>query len=52
MWAGVRSAMQVLAGGRGGVDLPASDRRGVYTHLARHYDEFGKEPPPYDEVSS
>jgi hypothetical protein len=52
VWAGVRSAMQVLAGARGGVDLPESDRKGVYRHLAEHYSEFGKEPPSFDEVAS
>ena len=52
VWAGVRSAMQVLAGARGGVDLPEPDRKGVYRHLARHYDEFGKAAPPYDEIAS
>jgi hypothetical protein len=51
VWSGVRSAMQVLAGARGGVDLPASDKQEVYRHLARHYEEFGKEPPPYSELS-
>jgi hypothetical protein len=52
VWAGVRSAMQVLAGARGGVDLPKSDRRGVYRHLVGHYEEFGKEAPPFEEISS
>jgi hypothetical protein len=45
VWSGVNSAMQVLAGGRGGVDIPAQDRADVYRHLERHYREFGKEPP-------
>lgn len=45
VWAGVRSAMQILAGARGGVDLPEGDRRDVYRHLVRHYEEFDKEPP-------
>jgi hypothetical protein len=52
VWSGVRSAMQVLAGARGGVDIPAADRHGVYDHLARHYSEFQKEPPPFDEFES
>ena len=45
VWRGVVNAMQVLNGARGGVDIPASDRRKVYEHLAEHYDEFGEEPP-------
>jgi len=52
VWAGVRSAMQVLAGARGGVDIPDSGRKGVYLHLAEHYREFDKEPPPYEEMGS
>lgn len=52
VWAGVRSAMQVLAGARGGVDIPASDRRGVYRHLRQHYEEFGKEAPSFEEIAS
>jgi hypothetical protein len=48
VWSGVNSAMNVLLGGRGGVDLPAADRRAVYDHLARHYAEFDEEPPGLD----
>lgn len=47
VWNGVRSAMQVLLGARGGVDIPDPDRKSVYRHLARHYEEFDKEPPPF-----
>jgi hypothetical protein len=52
VWSGVRSAMQVLAGARGGVEMPETDRRDVYEHLARHYSEFDKEPPPFEEIQS
>jgi hypothetical protein len=52
VWHGVRSAMQILAGARGGADIPASDRQGVYRHLAQHYEEFGKEPPSFSELES
>ena len=44
--------MQILAGARGGTELPEADRKGVYRHLAKHYDEFGKEPPPFNETGS
>jgi len=37
--------MQALLGARGGVDIPTSDRRAVYRHLAAHYEDFDKEPP-------
>lgn len=47
VWRGVAAAMAALMGGRGGVDLPTSERRAVYGHLAAHYRAFGKEPPEY-----
>ena len=47
VWHGVRSAMQVLLGSRGGVDIPDADRNKVYEHLAEHDREFGREPPPF-----
>jgi len=53
VWNGVKAAMGALLGARGGVQgLSASDRRGVYTHLSKHYKEFQKTPPEfrnYDE---
>lgn len=47
VWKGVAAAMGALLGGRGGVDIPESERRGVYNHLAKHYAEFEKEPPEF-----
>ena len=47
VWNGVRSAMQVVNGGRGGVDVPDSDLKDVYRHLAEHYGEFDREPPEF-----
>jgi hypothetical protein len=52
VWHGARAAMQVLAGARGGVQIPASDRRDVYRHLARHYEQFDQEPPSWREIQS
>jgi hypothetical protein len=47
-WAGVQEAMGAVLGGGG--QIPASDRRPVYEHLARHYrEDFGKEPPGFVE---
>ncbi len=47
VWRGVVAAMTVVNGARGGVDIPDSDRRKVYDHLAAHYREFDEEPPDY-----
>ena len=43
VWRGVTHAMNVLAGGRGGVDIPEKDKRAVWRHLARHYEQFDEE---------
>ena len=48
VWAGVNRAMNALAGGRGGTDLPEDEIDAVYAHLARHYEEFDEEPPALD----
>jgi len=50
VWNGVKAAMGALMGARGGVMLPASDRRGVYNHLAKHYKQFEKEVPEFKEL--
>jgi hypothetical protein len=47
VWRGVVAAMTVVNGARGGVDIPASDLRRVYDHLADHYRQFDEEPPDY-----
>jgi hypothetical protein len=45
VWRGVSHAMNILAGGRGGVSIPDGDKPAVWRHLARHYRQFGEEPP-------
>lgn len=47
VWRGVAAAMGALLGARGGVDIPAGERRAVYNHLARHYEQYDKEPPDF-----
>jgi len=47
VWKAVAASMGALMGARGGVDLPAADRKAVYNHLAKHYSEFDKEPPEF-----
>ncbi|MFA5395070.1 MAG: HK97 family phage prohead protease [Methanogenium sp.] len=47
VWKGVAAAMAVLNGARGGVDVPDSAKRGIYSHLARHYKQFDKEVPEF-----
>ncbi|HID17878.1 TPA: hypothetical protein EYP26_06270 [Candidatus Bathyarchaeota archaeon] len=48
VWRGIAGAMAALMGARGGVDIPAADRRAVYNHLAAHYREYDREPPAYE----
>lgn len=50
VWRGVAAAMAALMGARGGVDIPEADKRGVYNHLAKHYEEFEKTPPEFSET--
>ena len=52
VWRGVAAAMGVVLGAHGGVDVPQSEHRGVYSHLARHYRQFEKEPPEYHAQST
>ena len=37
------SGIGVLNGGRRGANIPEKDRRGIYTHLARHLRDAGHE---------
>ncbi len=50
-WRGVAAAMAALLGARGEVDIPDSDKRGVYNHLAKHYEEYEKEPPEFRQYT-
>jgi hypothetical protein len=45
VWSGVAAAMNVVAGGRGGVKVPDEDLQPIYDHLAKHYRQFDEEPP-------
>lgn len=47
VWKGVAAAMGALRGARGGVAIPAGDKKGVYNHLVKHYKQFDKEPPEF-----
>jgi len=48
-WGGVSNAMGALMGSRGGVDIPAKDRKGVYNLLKSYYKKFEKEAPEFKE---
>ena len=52
VWRGVAAAMAALLGSRGGVDIPSSQKRAVYDHLAFHYKEFEKDVPEYRDVKA
>jgi hypothetical protein len=53
IWRGITTAMGALLGARGGVDV-GGDTQAVYNHLAQHYRDNDREPPPltreYDEA--
>jgi len=51
VWRGVTAAMAALMGARGGTNIPEADKKGVYNHLSRHYQDFGKEPPEFKEYT-
>jgi len=44
------AAIAVLNGGRGGADIPDSDRRGVWEHVAKHLRDAGYEPAELKEI--
>lgn len=44
-WRGTAAAMARLF--QAGTQIPDADRQGVWRHLARHYRQFGKEPPEF-----
>lgn len=50
VWRGVAAAMAALLGARGGVQIPDSDKKGVYNHLAKHYAQFDKEVPEFKMI--
>jgi len=52
IWRAVAAGMGALLGARGGVKLPAGDRKGVYNHLVKHYKEFDKTPPEFKEYTA
>lgn len=47
VWRGLTAAMGRL--NQSGTDI--DDRPGTWTHLARHYRQFGEEPPPLADIS-
>jgi hypothetical protein len=42
--------MAALMGARGGVHIPDEDRKPVYNHLAKHYEQFDREPPSFEKL--
>jgi len=49
VWRGIAAAMAAVLGARGGVNIPEKDRKPGYSHLAKHYKQFGKEPPEFKD---
>lgn len=50
VWNGVKAAMGALSGARNRPDIPKDYWKGIYNHLAKHYKQFDKEPPPFTQI--
>lgn len=51
VWNGVKAAMGALLGARGGIkDVSDADRKAIYSHLSKHYKQFGQTPPDMKSV--
>lgn len=50
VWRGVAAAMTRLM--QRATQIPDDERRAVYNHLVKHYDEFEEEPPEFHESMS
>lgn len=50
VWHGVASAMGVINGSMGGVDIPEDDKQKVYNHLVVHYKQFEETPPEFKKA--
>jgi len=48
VWRGVAAAMGRLQG----ADIPDGDKKAVYTHLAKHYKDFDKDPPSFNALQT
>ena len=50
VWKGVAASMASLLGARGGVNVPDSDRKAIYNHIAKYYKKFDKEVPDFKDA--
>ncbi len=50
VWRGVAAAMAVLLGARGGINIPATDKKKIYNILVKYYKDFSKKPPVFKEL--
>jgi len=50
VWKGVAIAMSELM--KPSCDIPETDRKGVYDHLAEHYKQFDKTPPDFKFIEA
>lgn len=47
----VFAALSAAMGRLNQASIPDADKRGVYAHIAKHYRDFGEEPPGYGKAS-
>lgn len=51
VWNAVKAVMAVLNGGRGGVDIPDTDREAVYAQVKKYYKKFDEQVPPLKSLT-
>tara|TARA_R110000765_G_scaffold46987_2_gene96748 strand:- start:42 stop:1151 length:1110 start_codon:yes stop_codon:yes gene_type:complete len=44
------SGIAALNGARGGTNIPAADRKGIYNHLSKHLNDANMQPPPLKKL--
>jgi len=52
VWKGIISAMAVVLGAMGGINIPEDERRKAYDYLAKLYVEHGNVPPEYKDYKN
>lgn len=52
VWDGVVRSMALLLGAKGDTQINSDERKKIYDHLAKHYEEFDEKAPDYKYVAA